>query len=402
MANAPGGAAALAEGTHDGLDRATLEVRSAGARLSDLAGVRAAWLIVTGDDERGDERLAELDEAHVPTLVSADDSSITAGGGAVWLPADADEQAIAATLRALWVQGSTVEVLRAEVKLLRLHQTGMADQIGKIDEELRLAAQLQKEFLPESVPEVGDCRFGVLWRPAGYVSGDIYDVERLDEKHIGIFLADAVGHGVPAALMTMFIKRSLRTKEVGPDGYRIVEPGEALARLNTDMAERQTGKVRFATAVYGVLNTETRVLRIARAGHPFPMWLKADGTTEMLEPDGGLLGVFPEDTFEQSEITLGQGDRLLIYSDGFEMAFPDENTGKGKAEHKRSIANERYTEEFEDLRIGTPIRALHRLETRLEQQAGSLNQQDDLTVVCLGIGTDAIEPAATIHQADAA
>ncbi|MEM6332825.1 MAG: PP2C family protein-serine/threonine phosphatase [Planctomycetota bacterium] len=395
-------AAALAEGTHGGLERATLEVRSADARLSDLAGIRAAWLIVEGDDPRGDDRLAELDEAHVPTLVTADEPAIVAGGGAVWLPATASDDAVAATLRALWVQGSTIDVLQAEIKLLRLHQTGMADQIGKIDEELRLAAQLQKEFLPESVPEVGDCRFGVLWRPAGYVSGDIYDVERLDENHIGLFLADAVGHGVPAALMTMFIKRSLRTKEVTADGYRIVEPGEALARLNTDMAERQSGKVRFATAVYGVLNTETRRLRIARAGHPFPMWLKADGTTEMLEPDGGLLGVFPEDTYEQAEITLGQGDRLLIYSDGFEMAFPDEHTGGGKAEQKRSIANERYTEEFEELRIGTPSHALHRLEARLEQQAGSLNQQDDLTVVCLGIGTDALEPANPLPHADAA
>ncbi|MEM9253546.1 MAG: PP2C family protein-serine/threonine phosphatase [Planctomycetota bacterium] len=388
-----------------GLTSATLEVRSAERPIGTADGVRSAWVWVCGEGYDADARLAELDEQHIPTLVTGGDAAMVEGGTAVWLPGDADPTAVAATLRAQWVQASLVDTLQAEIKLLRLHQTGMADQIGKIDEELRLAAQLQKEFLPESVPAIDDVSFGVLWRPAGYVSGDIYDVERLDEDHVGLFLADAVGHGVPAALMTMYIKRSLRTKELSRSddaGYRLIEPGEALARLNNDMVERQSGKVRFATAVYGVFNVRTRVLRIARAGHPFPMWMQADGTTQMLEPDGGLLGVFNDDTYETLEVTLGVGDRLLIYSDGFEMAFPDEQTGTGSAETKRAIANTRYTDEFEGLRIGEPVAALRRLETRLEGQAGSLNQQDDLTVVCMGVGTEIGEAANRSPTAHAA
>lgn len=388
----------------DGLTSATVEVRSAERPIGTAEGVRCAWVWVRGAGEDADARLAELDELHVPTLMTGGDAAAVAGGTAVWLPADAEPTAMAATLRAQWVQAGLVSALQAEIKLLRLHQTGMADQIGKIDEELRLAAQLQKEFLPASVPEIDGVSFGVLWRPAGYVSGDIYDVERLDEDHVGLFLADAVGHGVPAALMTMYIKRSLHTKDVdttAPQGYRLLEPGEALARLNNDMVEQQAGKVRFATAVYGVFNVRTGVLHIARAGHPFPMWLKADGTTEMLEPEGGLLGVFPDDDYETVEVSLGQGDRLLLYTDGFEMAFPDEKTGRGAFEKKKSIANDRYTREFEGLRIGEPVAAIRRLETRLEHQAGSLNQQDDLTVVCLGYGAEAAEvaPASTAHAA---
>jgi len=382
-----------------GLSEAVVEVRSASQPVGDAGGLRCAWVWAERECGDADARLGELEELHVPTLMTGGDAAAVAGGSAVWLPGGADPTAVAATLRGQWAQAGLVASLAAEIKLLRLHQTGMADQIGKIDEELRLAAQLQKEFLPTEVPALEGASFGVLWRPAGYVSGDIYDVERLDEEHVGLFLADAVGHGVPAALMTMYIKRSLRTKEVnrnGEGGYRLVEPGEALARLNNDMVERQSGKVRFATAAYGVYNIKTRVLRLARAGHPFPMWLKADGTTEMLQPEGGLLGVFPNDDYETIELTLGVGDRLLIYSDGFEMAFPDEKTGQGAAEHKKSIANDRYTQEFEGLRIGEPVAALLRLEARLEQQAGSLNQQDDLTVVCLGVGTElaeGVEPA---------
>ena len=56
--------------------------------------------------------------------------------------------------------------------------------------------------------------FHTLFRPAGYVSGDLYDVARLDERRIGFYVADAVGHGMPAALLTMFIKHALVTKEV--------------------------------------------------------------------------------------------------------------------------------------------------------------------------------------------
>ncbi|MEM6755877.1 MAG: PP2C family protein-serine/threonine phosphatase [Planctomycetota bacterium] len=398
-------AIAVGAASEDGLSSATVEVRSAERPIRGIDGVRSAWVWVAGAGEDADARLAELDELHVPTLMTGGDAAAVVGGTAVWLPGDAEPTAVAATLRAQWVQAGLVNALQAEIKLLRLHQTGMADQIGKIDEELRLAAQLQKEFLPEAVPAVDDVSFGVLWRPAGYVSGDIYDVERLDEEHVGLFLADAVGHGVPAALMTMYIKRSLRTKEVDPStdaGYRLLEPGEAMARLNNDMVERQSGKVRFATAAYAVFNVRTRVLRVARAGHPFPMWLKADGTTQMLEPDGGLLGVFPDDDYETAEITLGLGDRLLIYSDGFEMAFPDEKTGTGAAEGKRAIANDRYTHEFEGLRIGDPVAALRRLETRLEGQAGSLNQQDDLTVVCMGVGVEVGQASMPSTTANAA
>ena len=79
----------------------------------------------------------------------------------------------------------------------------------------------------------------ICWPPdfravavTGYVSGDLYDVMRLDETHIGFYMADAVGHGMPAALLTMFIKNALVTKEIGPGGYRLLAPGETIAKLN--------------------------------------------------------------------------------------------------------------------------------------------------------------------------
>jgi sigma-B regulation protein RsbU (phosphoserine phosphatase) len=354
-----------------------------------------AWVMVDeADDGELFEVIGTLQDRHVPTLLTRRNERATAGtpqqDGVVVCPPGTPAAVVVALLQGLRSQVPVLRAMKSELKLLRAHQGGLCDQIGRIDEELRLAAQLQREFLPKSMVAIGDVAFRVLFRPAGYVSGDIYDVVRLDEKHIGFFLADAVGHGVPAALLTMFIKRSLVTKRLDPGnprGYRLTEPGEALEKLNRDLVEQQGGQVRFATACYGVVNCETLEVCLARAGHPFPIHLRADGTTQTLEPEGGLLGVFAEETYEQTRLQLSHGDRLLLYSDGFEMAFPPEELPKGRAPDPRGkrVASTRYTREFEDLRQGTPDDAILRLQEKLDHQAGSLNQRDDLSLVCLSV-----------------
>ncbi len=363
---------------------------------SHLHHTAVAWVVLDPENTRlADEALAILQEDHIPAVVSGMPGEhlpgSACGEGIVHGPLETSPSMLCGLIRTLWNQSSVIRNLQTEVNFLRTHQGGLCDQVEKMDEELRLAAQLQREFLPAKLPSIGDVDFRVLFRPASYVSGDIYDVIRLDESHIGFFIADAVGHGVPAALMTMYIKRSLQTKEVGantPKGDRIIPPDEALSRLNQDMIAQQSGsKIRFATACYGVINCKTFEVSFARAGHPFPLLLGADGSTQWFEPEGAMLGVFPEEVFQVHHHQLKPGDRLLFYSDGFEMAFP-EVQGKDS-----TIANTQYTQEFQALAHGTLDEAIAHLEGRLDLQAGSLNQRDDLTVVCLGV-----KPAAAAQQ----
>lgn len=347
------------------------------------------WVVLDPDQPspRIDEVLAVLEEHRIPAMVTGLPGEPAAGEGCgegmVHAPATSPPNMLCGLIRTLWNQGNVIQQLRTEVKFLRAHQGGLSDQMQKMDEELRLAAQLQREFLPTKLPSIADVEFRILFRPASYVSGDIYDVVRLDEDHIGFFIADAVGHGVPAALMTMYIKRSLYTKEVdpaSPRGYRLVPPDETLARLNQDMISQQSGsKIRFATACYGLVNCKTLHLRFARAGHPFPLLLGADGQATWFEPEGAMLGVFPEEEYQVHEHQLVPGDRLLLYSDGFEMAFPEMQNGDA------NIANTQYTQEFRQLAHGSLDQAISRLEAKLDEQIGSLNQRDDLTVVCLGV-----------------
>lgn len=356
------------------------------------AGV--AWIVIDHAEPRElYEVINLLQERHLPVMLTRRGETEPAGAmyqdGVVTCPPGTDPVTIGGMLQSLGSQVPVLRAMEAELKLLRAHEGGLCDQIGRIDEELRLAAQLQREFLPKDLPAIGDVDFRVLFRPASYVSGDIYDVIRLDERHIGFFLADAVGHGVPAALLTMFIKRSLVTKKIdsgSPRGYRLTEPSEALDKLNRDLVESQGAHVRFATACYGVIDCQTRQVCVARAGHPFPILLRDSGATETLEPEGGLLGVFPEETYEQVCFEMAAGDRLLLYSDGFEMAFPGTaDSGAASNGTRRRVASTQYEAEFEDLRVGTVDEALQRLQCKLDGQTGSLNQRDDLTMLCMGV-----------------
>lgn len=364
-----------------------------------LEGAAAVWLIL--EDEASSlayQAIGIVQESRLPALISLTGGERVVSAyedGIVSCPLDADPGLLSSVIRSLWSQAPVMADLQREIKLLRAHENGLCGQIAQLDEELRMAAQLQKEFMPTELPTVGGVGFDVLWRPAGYVSGDIYDVIRLDETHVGLFIADAVGHGVPAALMTVHIKRSMPTKLIDPSresGYRLYTPGEAIGVLNQEMLKHQTGKVRFATACYGIIDTETNQLTLARAGHPFPLILRADGHTETIEPEGGLLGVFPDEVFEEATVQLNPGDRVLLYSDGFEVAFDgsEEETKHGR----KKLANDQYAEEFEDLRNGNAEAALDRLANRLNMQSGSLNQRDDLTVVCMSVS----EPAAISAQ----
>jgi len=195
------------------------------------------------------------------------------------------------------------------------------DPAAEFGEQIQLAARLQQGFLPRRLPEVGLARFGVLFRPAGWLSGDFYDITRLDETHVGFYVVDAVGHGLPAALLTMFIKRALKTKRIAGNTYQIVPPHIALAELNADICDQDLASCSFCTAVYCMLDVANHTLTYARAGHPAPILIRSGGQIETLEVSGGLLGVFPDAEFTSHTCQLDPGDRLILHTDGVDQVF---------------------------------------------------------------------------------
>jgi sigma-B regulation protein RsbU (phosphoserine phosphatase) len=194
--------------------------------------------------------------------------------------------------------------------------------------QLEMAGHVQRNFLPTRLPNAGNIRWATLFRPAEWVSGDIYDIARLDEEHIGFYLADAVGHSMPAALLTMFLKQATVMRQTINDDYRIFNPWEVMTTLNLRMSEQELAGCLFATCFYGLLNIHTLKLDYARAGHPYPVLIRDDELLQ-LQSRGGLLGVFPEADFEQKSIQLQSGDKLFIFSDGAEPLL-GESDDKGQ------------------------------------------------------------------------
>lgn len=184
--------------------------------------------------------------------------------------------------------------------------------------QMRLASQIQRELLPDVLPHYGPISFSAIYRPAEYVSGDIYDIQALDEEHVAIGLADVTGHGVPAALLTVFLKRALRGRGRRDGGDHLLHPDQVLDRLNDEILEVNFSECSFAALVYAVLNTQTLQLKVARAGAPYPILRRADGALSLLRPAGMLIGVLPEVAFAVESVQLRPGDGLLLYTDGLD------------------------------------------------------------------------------------
>ena len=268
-----------------------------------------------------------------------------------------------------------VDGLKSELNLLRRRDETLNFYMHRLDEELRLAARLQQDFLPKMLPQLGQVHFHTLYRPAGYVSGDLYDVVRLDERRIGFYIADAVGHGMPAALLTMFIKHSLVTKEIAGNQYRLLSPSESLSRLNTALIEQNLSQAAFATALYGIVDVQTLEVTLSRAGHPNPLLLRAKGPMEAIECDGALLGIFPDEQFVSVQTTLAPGDRLLLYTDGVEVAFCQDE----------SVDTEMWRQELMSCRDLSTEQLLQTFADRIDGETGSLAPKDDLTMIVLEV-----------------
>ncbi len=243
----------------------------------------------------------------------------------------------------------------------------------ELHQELRLAWRVQQDFLPKKLPAAKHIRFGTVYRPASWVSGDIYDVFRLDEEHIGFYLADVVGHGVAAGLMTLFVKRALITKEIGEKSYRILEPGEALEHLNKELVELHLPDHQFITAFYAVINHKTLELRFARAGHPQPIYFCFDGKVKNLFSEGSLLGVFDEVNIETKTLVLRGGEKIIVYSDGLEQAFGEVDGVEKMQSALRGLRNLSATEIAEAI------------NTILDCQERSLHPEDDISAIVMEV-----------------
>ncbi len=360
-----------------------------GAIASTLPEAGAALIVASKEvsDASLFRLLDRLSQAHLPAVVVGEEHAARFEDASeetvIVVPADTDPIVVSSMLCALLERQPKIQQLESDVRVARRFQGGLRGEIDKIHEELQLAASVQREFLPLEIPTVDNVDVRVLFRPCGYVSGDIYDVQRIDEHKLGFFVADAVGHGVPAALMTMVLCRCLTTRITENDRQRALEPCEVLRTMNRELIRRHGDTPRFATAVYGIIDGQTLEVRMAGAGHPHPLRVRGN-EAKPVRTEGGLLGIFPEDTFEEVSFTLDPDELLVLYSDGFETAFPSPTADA----YGRRVPNRDYIRRFmsagqawSDEGMDAAIELLAR---EIDNGSGSLHQVDDLTALFVG------------------
>ena len=211
------------------------------------------------------------------------------------------------------------EQKRAERKIQEINE--------RMRNELELAESLQRAFLPSGFPAIPEVNLTWKYMPSSYLAGDMFNVILLDDHHLGLYILDVMGHGISAALNAIAINYFIRpvgnNKELTMDDYRLYRPAGVLNYVNQKFGDFFLTES-FFTIFYGVLDLATLELVYARGGHPAPVLLHENGTTEYLDEGDMPLGLMREASYQEFTKPLKKGDKLVLYSDGLTEAItPD-------------------------------------------------------------------------------
>ncbi len=245
------------------------------------------------------------------------------------------------------------------------------DRYIQLHRELVIATELQKSFLPQSVPQYDNVAIDVLYKPSSYIGGDFYDFIRIDEQHLGVLICDVKGHGVASAMITATIKFQLYDLKA-----YYLEPDQLLEQLNDRLEQffSSTGNDYFVTAVYGVLHLDDGTFHYSNAGHSYP-YLCGPDDIQPLENENGLpLGILSGMNYDQHQVTLALGQELFLYTDGvFEIKL------RGKA--ARSCSS--LSDFFEGDAKPPTIRQMRELQQEIYRYTATHQIADDINYIAI-------------------
>ena len=194
-----------------------------------------------------------------------------------------------------------------------------------IRNELEIARRIQTSILPECMPELCGLSVAAQYVPMSQVAGDFFDFLLVDERRIGILIADVSGHGVPAALVASMVKVAIAAQARHAD-----DPAKVMAGLNSILLGKLQSQ--FVTAAYLFLDVDAGIGRYSAAGHPPLMhFIAAEQSIHEVVENGLILGVMPFASYETKMVSFGSGDRFLLYTDGIVEADQNgEEFGAGR------------------------------------------------------------------------
>jgi serine phosphatase RsbU (regulator of sigma subunit) len=197
-----------------------------------------------------------------------------------------------------------------QLKSAMAKQQQEAQERQRIEQELRVARLIQQTLLPKSLPGLPGYDMAAYYQPAREVGGDFYDFLEIEDGCLGLVVGDVSGKGVPAAIVMAITRTMLHA------AYRLGSPapGEILHQVN-NILHPDIPPNMFVTCLAAILDSRTGRLQYANAGHDLPYVRHASGVSE-LRATGMPLGLMPDMSYEEKEITLEPGESILLYSDG--------------------------------------------------------------------------------------
>lgn len=233
-------------------------------------------------------------------------------------------------------QGEILIRVRTQLELRRLHcslvqaNEELRYKQTLLEQDLRAAAHIQHSMIPRRPPLDSRLRFAWAFHPCDRVGGDLFNIHRLDEEHLALYLFDVSGHGVPAAMVTASVAQSLspsggliKQPSRTPPYYRIPHPAEVLSSLDMEYPIERFDK--FCTLCYLLLDGNEASCTYSSAGHPPTILQHAGGDIALLARGGSIIGLGDMAVpFEEENVTLLVGDRLFLHTDGIiEHTGPD-------------------------------------------------------------------------------
>jgi len=285
--------------------------------------------------------------------------------GSVDLAVEAMQHGVRDFVLKPWENSRLLRTLREQIETGRLKR----ESLRKEKEEIEDARAVGEALLPKSIPEIPGLEISTTTQPMRTLSGDYFDVMSLGENKLGIAIADVIGKGVPAALLMSNVQASVRAlAEESP------EPGELTRKLNRSVC-RNTTPGKFVTFCYCAVDMSAHKVTYTNAGHCAPVLVRANGEIERLVAGGAVLGIFPEWSYEQGEVSVATGDRLLLFTDGITEASNarDEEFGEERLAQLASALRDR---------------GAHELKNRILQAISIFTggrAQDDATLVIVAV-----------------
>ncbi len=197
-----------------------------------------------------------------------------------------------------------------------------------IDKDLMQARKIQESLVPELSRVYGESKVSLLLKPCGHIGGDLVGMFSPGVNRLGFYSIDVSGHGITSAMMTArlggYLSSSHFDQNVAMEQrfnrYYALKPPEDVASILNARLIADTGIEEYFTMAYCTVDLRSGLLKLVQAGHPHPLLLRKDGSMEYIGQGGVPVGLVPDIEYTREEVVLEQGDRLLLYSDGFTEA----------------------------------------------------------------------------------